>query len=140
MDSARYAELLAEHQPLVIETPDEHDHMLNLAESLMEKGELVPEEEKLLSMVVLLIEAFELSIVQGEEVDEEEEGPTEAPSPYTTLQRMLDARGLDVMDVAPVFGTPGIAREVLEGKRPISRSQAKELGKYFGMPAKLFQA
>ena len=141
MDAQRYGELLALHQPVVIETPEEHDHMLSLAESLMEKGELGPEEEKLLSMCVLLIEAFEASILQGEEGDEDEENepPAEPPAPHEVLQRMLEARGLELMDVAPLFGTPGIAREVLDGKRPISRAQSRELGKYFGMPAKLFQ-
>ena len=140
MDQERYSELLALHRPVVIETPEEHDHMLTLAETLMEKGdELASEEQKLLAMVVLLIEAFEVSILQEDEAGDEEEDPVEPPAPHVTLQRLIDARGLQVQDIAHVFGNPRAASEALEGKRPISRGQAKELGKFFSMPAKLFQ-
>ena len=37
-----------------------------------------------------------------------------------------------------LFGNPHLAREVLEGKRQISKRQAKELGKFFRVPPKLF--
>ena len=51
MDEKRYGELLAEHRPRLIETPDEHERLLTLAESLMEKGDnLSPEEEHLLAL------------------------------------------------------------------------------------------
>ena len=140
MDEQRYSELLALHLPVVIETPEEHDHMLTLAEALMEKGdELAAEERKLLTMAVILIEAFEISILQDEEGEEEDKEPAEPPEPQVTLQRLIDARGLQLQDLAHVFGNSYVAREVLDGKRPISRGQAKELGKFFSMPAKLFQ-
>ena len=51
----------------------------------------------------------------------------------------LQSHQLELGDVAPIFGTAHQAREVLDGKRPISKTQAKELGKYFSVPAKLFQ-
>lgn len=133
-----YAELLAHHQPAIIETPDEHDRMLSLAEQLMEKGDaLTPEEEKLLALVVLIIESFESTIEEGGDEDQEDED-AETPKPHETLQRLLSSRGLEIADVADIFGNPHIARDVLEGARPISRGQAKQLAKYFRVPAKLF--
>lgn len=141
MNEQHYSELLAQYRPVVIETPEEHDHMLTVAETLMERGDILsPEERKLLAMTVLLIEAFEVSIEQedDDEGDEETE-PTKPPEPHETLARVLEARGLGLQDIAHVFGNPHIAREALEGKRPISRSQAKDLGRFFSMPAKLFQ-
>jgi HTH-type transcriptional regulator/antitoxin HigA len=136
MDEQRYGALLAEARPRIIETEEEHERMLALAESLMEKGEaLGEEEERLLALTVLLIEAYELS---ASTEDEEDGEPEEAPAPHETLQRLMFSHDLKVDDVAHLFGNPGVTREVLEGKRQISRRQAKELGKFFRVPPKLF--
>ena len=137
MDEERYAALLAEARPRIVETPEEHDRLLSLAEGLMEKGDLAEEEEKLLALIVLLIEAFEVSFAADDEEGEEAE---EVPAPYVTLQRLMFSHDLKLDDVAHVFGNPHLAKEVLEGKREISKRQAKELGKFFRVPAKLFFA
>jgi HTH-type transcriptional regulator/antitoxin HigA len=136
MDDVKYAQLLAEARPGIIETADEHERMLRLAESLMEKGEaLSPEEEKLLALIVLLIEAYDLGV--ADEEDDEGE-PEEAPAPHITLQRLMYSHEIKLEDLAHVFGNPHFTREILDGKREISRRQAKELGKFFRVPAKLF--
>lgn len=138
-DAERYGQLLAEARPVVIETPEEHDRMLTVAEGLMEKGEhLSAEEERLLALVVLLIEAFEQTIEAEEDDDEETETAPEPPKPYETLRRLMEARGLDEMDVADLFGSPHALREILAGRREISKGQAKALAKYFRTPEKLF--
>lgn len=46
--------------------------------------------------------------------------------------------GLELSDVDHVFGTWPLAREVLTGKRLLSRGQAKKLANFFKVPAKLF--
>lgn len=135
MNEERYGQLLAEARPRIVETPEEHERLLALAESLMERGDLQEEEEKLLALVVLLIEAFEVSFASDDEDDAEQE---EAPAPHLTLQRLMFSHDLKVDDVAHVFGNPHLAKDVLEGKREISKRQAKELGKFFRVPAKLF--
>ena len=138
MDEGRYGELLKEIRPRIIETPEEHERLLTLAESLMEKGDSLSEEEReALALVILLIEAFETNMMDDvDEDEEEEEGP---PEPHIALQRLMQGHELDIQDIVPIFGNPHIAREALEGKRPITRGQAKELGKYFRVPAKLFR-
>ena len=136
MDEQRYGALLAEARPRIIETSEEHDRMLALAESLMEKGDALGEEEQqLLALVVLLIEAYEIHFANDDEDEDESEPP---PPPHVALERLMFSHGLAVDDVAHVFGNPHAAREVLEGKRDISRRQAKELGKFFRVPARLF--
>lgn len=134
MDEERYAALLAEVRPRIIESPEEHERLMAVAEGLMEKGELPEAEEKLLALIVLLIEAFEISF-QSDDDDDEDETP---PAPHVTLERLMHGHALTVDDVAHIFGNPYVTREVLEGKREISRRQAKELGKFFRVPAKLF--
>jgi HTH-type transcriptional regulator/antitoxin HigA len=137
IDPQRYGELLARAQPGMIETPEEHDRLLDVAEQLMDKGETIsPEEEKLLALLVLLIEQFEGEV--DEEDHEDAPGPAEPAGPHETLRRLLDARGLDVSDIADIFGNPANARDAVEGRRPITRGQAKQLSKYFRVPAKLF--
>jgi HTH-type transcriptional regulator / antitoxin HigA len=137
MDEQRYGALLAEARPRIIETAEEHERLLGLAESIMEKGdELAEEEEKLLALIVLLVEAYELNV--GEADDEEDDRDELPPAPHITLQRLMFSHDIKLDDIAHVFGNPHLAREVLEGKRPISKRQAKELGKFFRVPAKLF--
>ena len=136
----RYAALLAAARPCVIETPEEHERLLSAAERLMEKGNgLAPEEVKLLSLLVFLIEAFEAVLDEDEdEGDDEPAGKADLPEPYETLQRLMQARTLELSDVEHVFGNGRLAQEVLAGTRPISRGQARELAKFFQVPAKLF--
>ncbi|MEO8128288.1 MAG: hypothetical protein ABJF23_18780 [Bryobacteraceae bacterium] len=134
----RYAMLLAAARPAIIDSPEEHERLLSAAESLMEKGEdLAPEEVKLLSLLVFLIEAFEAGL-EEEDGDDEPSGKAEIPQPYQTLQRLMAARKLEVSDVEHVFGNGHLARQILAGQRTISRGQAKELAKFFQVPAKLF--
>jgi HTH-type transcriptional regulator / antitoxin HigA len=137
MDEKRYGELLAEHRPRLIETPDEHERLLTLAEAMMEKGDdLAPEEEQLLALLVLLVEAYETHASDEDEADEE---PEAEPLPHQSLQRLMTSKGFDLQDIADIFGNPHIAREVLEGQRPISRTQARHLAKFFRVPEKLFR-
>jgi antitoxin component HigA of HigAB toxin-antitoxin module len=51
----------------------------------------------------------------------------------------MTARGLEIGDVAHLFGNIHIATEVLSGKRPITQRHAKDLGKFFRVPSKLFE-
>ena len=135
-DREQYGKLLAEFQPRIIESVEEHEQMLTAAEQLMEKGErLTLEEKKVLALLVLLIDAFEAA-----EDDDDDRAPVELPKPFETLRRLMEARSLSLHDIADVFGNPVAAQEALEGKRPISRGQAKQLSNYFRVPVKLFQA
>jgi HTH-type transcriptional regulator/antitoxin HigA len=113
--------------------------LLTLAEGLMERGEnLSTEERQALALIVLLIEAFE-STIEDEDAENGEEEEEEAPAPHVALARLMQSHGLSLDDIAHVFGNPHLASEAVDGKRAISRSQAKELGRYFRVPAKLFE-
>jgi HTH-type transcriptional regulator / antitoxin HigA len=47
-------------------------------------------------------------------------------------------RELKQKDLVPVFGSQGVASEVLNGKRSISKAQAKALGDFFHVSPALF--
>jgi HTH-type transcriptional regulator/antitoxin HigA len=140
IDPERYGKLLAEVQPGVIDTAEEHERLLTIAEQLMDKGEgLYPEEQKLLRLLVFLIEVFESEIEQAEDDGEEPHtGETPLPRPYETLRRLLDSRGWDESNLLDIFGNPRLVAEVMSGRREISRGQAKTLGRLFEVPPKLF--
>jgi HTH-type transcriptional regulator/antitoxin HigA len=132
-DPERYAQLLAEVRPGIIEDPQEHERLLTIGETMMEKGdELSPEEAKLLALLVFLIEAYEAS-------DEEPEEEESEPLPHEMIHRLLASRGLAVTDIEHIFGNPLATSEVLSGARPITKGQAKDLGRFFQVPTKLFR-
>lgn len=134
-DSSKYGQLLAEVLPGMIESPEEHERLLTIAEGLMDKGEaLSPEERKLLELLVLLIELFEREV----EGDEEEEAETEIPLPHETLKRLMESRGWEDLVLNDIFGNPRLVSEALAGKKAITKGQAKALGKLFRVPPKLF--
>ena len=114
--------------PVVIETEEENARMLAIVEKLMQKGEeLSAEEEKLLKLLVRLIEDFEERFYR----------PSEA-TPLEVLNHLMEARGVKQSQLWEVFGSKGIASEVLNGKRGISKTHARALANYFHVPAELF--
>ncbi len=114
--------------PAVIETEEENERMLKVIEKLMDKGEgLSPEEEKLLKLLTRLVEDFE----------EEYYHPRDA-TPLEVLQHLMESRETKQTHLWEVFGSKGIASEVLNGKRGISKTHAKALAEYFHVPADLF--
>ena len=50
----------------------------------------------------------------------------------------MSQRGLKQKDLVSVFGSQGIASEVLNGKRDISKAIAKALGEFFHVSPALF--
>jgi len=128
IDPVRYRRLLSRTMPVVIETEKENTRMLSIVEKLMKKGEdLSAEEEKLLKLLVRLIEDFEQRYYQPPEAE-----------PLEVLHHLMEARGVKPSQLWEVFGSKGIASEVLNGKRGISKTHARALANYFHVPVDLF--
>ena len=85
------------------------------------------EEEKLLKLLTRLVEDFE----------EEYYHPRDA-TPLEVLHHLMESRETKQTHLWEVFGSKGIASEVLNGKRGISKTHAKALAEYFHVPADLF--
>jgi len=102
--------------------------MLAIVERLMQKGEkLSAEEEKLLKLLARLVEDFEQRFYR----------PSDA-TPLEVLHHLMEARDVKQSQLWNVFGSKGIASEVLNGKRGISKTHARALANYFNVPADLF--
>lgn len=128
IDPVRYRRLLSRTMPVVIETEEENERMLTIVEKLMRKGEdLSAEEEKLLKLLARLIEDFEQRYYRPREAE-----------PLEVLHHLMEARGVKQSQLWEVFGSKGIASEVLNGKRGISKTHARALANYFHVPVDLF--
>ncbi len=51
---------------------------------------------------------------------------------------LMENRGVKQADLLSIFGSRGIASEVYNGKRAISKAQAKKLGEFFDVSPAVF--
>ena len=131
INKSKYAELLADTLPSVIETEEENERALEIVNRLMDKGEgnLSPEEDKLFALLVRLIEDFE-------EKAYPEIG--KSSTPHGMLLFLMEQRDLKQKDLIDVFGSKGITSEVVNGQRSISKNHARKLAEKFKVSAELF--
>jgi HTH-type transcriptional regulator/antitoxin HigA len=125
----KYGELLANALPRVIRTEAENERMLAIIWNLMKKGEenLAPEELELLEVMSALVERFE-----------EENYPISDAPPDRILRTLMEDRGLRQKDLVAIFGSSGTVSEVVNGKRAVSKAQAKKLAEFFHVSADVF--
>lgn len=129
LNAKTYGRLLLQFAPVVIETEEENERALAAIERLLEKGEanLGPEEDKLLALLVRLVEDFESRAYPIGESD-----------PHKVLAFLLEQRGLTPKDLWPVLGSKSRVSEALSGKRAISKGQAKKLAEFFHLSPAAF--
>ena len=128
VDPKRYGRLLARKLPAVIRTEEENERLIAELEDLDRRhGDLSPEEREYSELLTVLIEAFE-----------EANYALEGSTPDSRLRSLMEEHGLRQRDLLDVFGSRGIASEVVSGKRAISKAQAKRLAGIFHVPADLF--
>ncbi len=127
-DEKKYGALLMSTLPRVIDNEQELEAMEDVISQLLSKGEnLSPEEEKLLVLVSNLVEDYE-----------DEMYPMPDVSPNELLKHLMEENDLKQKDLLHIFSSSGIASEVVNGKREISKSQAKKLAEYFKVSVELF--
>jgi HTH-type transcriptional regulator / antitoxin HigA len=121
-----YGDLLAQHQPKAIETEAENEAAIMLAESL-EHRQRTPEEDALLELLIILIEKFE-----------DASYPVPNVEPDRMLLHLMEARNMKQEELVGVIGSRGVVSEIVNGKRSISKAQAKALGQLFHVSPSLF--
>jgi HTH-type transcriptional regulator/antitoxin HigA len=122
-----YAKLLAKTLPRPIQSEAEHARLTEMLLQLDEREDLSPEEEALAEVLTLLIEDYE-----------EKYHPLPKASPNESLRALMEDRGLKHKDIWPILSSKGATTEVLCGRRPISKAQAKRLAEFFHVPIDLF--
>lgn len=129
IDLKKYARLVAKAAPLVIETEAEFERADAEVGRLLRKGvdKLSVEEQRLLALLSRLIEDYE-----------DRTFPVPDSLPHQTLRFLMEQNDLRQTDLAPIFGSRGRVSEVINGKRAISKAQAKALGEFFKVSPDLF--
>lgn len=127
LDEIAYGNLLTATLPQVIETEEECVRVEKIVAGLLNKKSLSPEEDKLLDLLSDLIEAYEDKVYVIEKGD-----------PHRILRSLIEQNGLKQNELLTIFGSSGLASEVVNGKRSISKAQAKKLADFFKVSADLF--
>lgn len=127
-NSKKYGDLLIETLPQVIETAAELERIELIITKLLNKGEKIsPEEDKLLDLLSDLVESYE-----------DEHFILPKAKPNEILKMLMYEHDLKQSDLLDIFGSSGIASEVVNGKRSISKAQAKKLAERFKVSVELF--
>ena len=126
-DKTAYSNLLSQYTPQVIETEEEYDRALAIAEKLTFAKNRTLEEKALHKLVVTLIETYET-----------ENYPMEESAPHEILQHLMESSQTRQADLVGVIGSSGVVSEVVNGKRTISKAQAKALSEYYRVSPSLF--
>ena len=128
LNPQRYAELLSAALPVKIETEEQHKRMLAFTDKLMDSGEQRrPEEDTLLKLLVHLIQDYEQRVYQPEQA-----------TPQEVLIELMAARGLRQSDLWAVLNSKSVTSEIVNGKRGISKANAKALAEFFHISAEVF--
>jgi len=127
-DQRKYGRLLARAAPAVIRNEAECRRVEDEIAKLLRKGDnLTPEEDRLLDLLSALVERYE---------DETEDFPDSPP--HRILRFLMEQNDLQQVDLVKIFGSSGRVSEVVNGKRGISKTQAKALGEFFKVSPELF--
>lgn len=134
IDKKAYFDLLDRLQliPKIIETEAEYDHYLAVAENLIaNKNHRTSEETALFRLLVKLIEDYEEETFALDDWTD--------LSPHEILQSLLDASGTKQTDLVGIISpSKGLISSIVNGKRAISKEQAKKLGTHFNVSPSLF--
>ena len=126
-NSRVYAGLLAKFLPKPIRSKRELEAATALLLEWDEREDLSVEEEALAEVLTVLIEDYEDKHYKLPDVP-----------PQESLAALMEERGLKHKDIWPVLGNKGAATEILNGRRAISKAQAKRLAEFFRVPVELF--
>jgi HTH-type transcriptional regulator / antitoxin HigA len=129
-----YMALLDEGQiiPKIIETTEEYEKFLAVVERLMSrKITRTPEEDILFKLLVKLIVDYEEETFNLKEWSQ--------TAPHELLQHLMEARGMKQVDLVGVLSlSKGLVSLIVNGKREISKAQAKKLGELFNISSSVF--
>jgi len=128
INETAYGKLLRKTLPRPIRTEKNNERYLQVVEHLMDLGErMTPEQRELLDLLVVLIERFETERYSLSEA-----------SPVEVLRELMEARGMRFAGLATLIGSKGVASEILNGKRGLSKTNIRRLAEYFRVSPEVF--
>jgi HTH-type transcriptional regulator/antitoxin HigA len=127
INEKKYGKLLAKTLPRVIADDEEFDRMVAQLEALsIPERQLSAEEDALATLLERLIADYDDRFSLPEQ------------PPHEMVKYLMEQRGLKQADLVSVLGSRAQVSDLVNGKRGISKAQAKKLAAYFGVSAELF--
>lgn len=125
-----YGQLLVDAVPGIIADDEEYERTELIFNGLINKGEenLSPEEYRLFELIANLLEEYENRVVPR----------IVGTAPAETLRFLMQQNDLKQTDLDDIFGSQAVVSKVLNGKRSISKAQAKRLAERFMMTSDAF--
>ena len=118
-----YGDLLAEIQPHVITNDADNEIALQNMERLLALPQPTAEEERILQLLLTLIEKYE-----------EEHYPIDAPDPIEAIKFRMEQMGYNQTDLAKIVGFKSRASEILNKKRKLSLEMIRQLHDSLNIP------
>lgn len=129
-----YIDLLDRYEicPKIIETQQEYEQFLAVTENLLSKRSSRTETENtLFLLLVKLIRDYEEKTYALQDW-------MQTPA-HEFLQHLMKGRGLKQVELGEALGlSKGHISAIVNGKREISKAQAKKLGEFFNVSASAF--
>lgn len=125
-----YGQLLQSVEPKKITTEKAYKKFVALLENLLEREEddgISEQEGHLLELLLVLVQDYEAQTVTFPHA-----------SPLEVLHHLMDSSELKQSSLVGIIGSSGVVSEIVNGKREISKAQARNLGKMFNVSYKLF--
>lgn len=134
INRANYLDMLDRDEiiPKIIETKEEYEQFLAVVERLVfKKEDDTLEEAALFKLLIKLIKDYEEETYSLKEWSK--------TSPHELLQHLMEARGMKQVDLVGVLSpSKGLVSSIVNGKRQISKAQAKKLGDIFNISPSVF--
>lgn len=127
LSNASYIELLKVFPPRPITSEEESLAAQKVIDSLIDRGELIPEESDYLNVLGTLVHEYEhqeaIPDIYGVEL----------------LKALIEDLGLRQRDLVPIFRTESIVSDVLKGRRQLTARHIQGLAEFFHVsPAAFF--
>ncbi|NEP47936.1 MAG: transcriptional regulator [Moorea sp. SIO3C2] len=124
----QYNKLLIKYQPKMIKTEEDNEKALAFVEELMHRHKRTPEEDEMYELLITLIEKFEQDYYS----------PGIRSHPQSMLLFLMDQKDIEAADLVGIIGSQKTVDDIVNGKREISKYQAKTLGVFFQVDSSLF--
>ncbi|MCY7406993.1 MAG: transcriptional regulator [Alkalinema sp. CAN_BIN05] len=129
-----YIDVLNQYEiiPKIIETNLEYEQFLAVTENLLSKRQhRTKAENDLFHLLVKLIRDYEEKTYSIQDWIQ--------TKPYEFLQHLMEAREIKQVDLVGIVSpSRGVVSAIVNGKREISKAQAKKLGEYFNISPAAF--
>src|SRR5271165_4787716 len=128
LNERQYRKLMDATLPVAIRTEEEHRRLLSAAAALMERpeDEITEEQGRLLELLSILIEEYESRA-----------HPLPKAKPHKMLAYLLEEKNMKPSDLWTVLPKSRVS-EILNGKRSISKAQARQLAELLRVPLDVF--